>query len=195
MRSSSRTATPITSWAWTKCGGSTRCKAGAIPAYADERTAGDLRRTFCYVFDPPNEKGGGIPQIGLTTIDGALQRRFGVGIQPVPIFHGSRPILGFRFGIVRVPDRLQPPRRRGVAAARRRRHPDPRRAAPSPASDALHRRRGARGRRARSSRGRPTSRTSATTCRTRRPTQSLPAGVELAYDGLSFDDRGGVRLR
>ena len=41
-----------------------------------------------------------------------------------------------------------------------------------------------------SSRGRPTSRTSATTCRTRRPTQSLPAGVELAYDGLPFDHRG-----
>jgi len=29
---------------------------GAIPAYADERTAGDLRRSFSYVFDPPAEK-------------------------------------------------------------------------------------------------------------------------------------------
>lgn len=70
---------------------------GAIPAYADERTAGDLRRSFSYVFDPPAEKGGGIPQIALATIDG----RFNIGstgIQPVPIFHGARPILGFRFG-------------------------------------------------------------------------------------------------
>lgn len=70
---------------------------GAIPAYADERTAGDLRRSFSYVFDPPAEKGGGIPQISLATIDG----RFNIGstgIQPVPIFHGTRPILGFRFG-------------------------------------------------------------------------------------------------
>ena len=72
-------------------------KGGAIPAYADERTAADLRRTFAYVFDPPKEKGGGIPQVGLSTI----VSRFNVdsvGIEPVPIFHGSRPILGFRFG-------------------------------------------------------------------------------------------------
>jgi phosphoribosyl 1,2-cyclic phosphate phosphodiesterase len=70
---------------------------GAIPAYADERTAADLRRAFSYVFNPSGEKGGGIPQMSLTTIDG----RFNVGsieIQPVPIFHGARPILGFRFG-------------------------------------------------------------------------------------------------
>lgn len=70
---------------------------GAIPAYADARTAGDLRRAFSYVFEPPNQQGGGIPQISLTTVD----RRFGVGgvaIEPVPVFHGARPILGFRFG-------------------------------------------------------------------------------------------------
>jgi len=69
----------------------------AIPAYADERTAGDLRRAFSYVFAPPAEQGGGIPQIALSTI----ARGFNVGpvgIQPVPIFHGTRPIFGFRFG-------------------------------------------------------------------------------------------------
>ena len=70
---------------------------GAIPAYADERTSSDLRRAFAYVFDPPSEKGGGVPQLSLTTVHG----RFNigpVGIQPVPVFHGPRPILGFRFG-------------------------------------------------------------------------------------------------
>ena len=69
----------------------------AIPAYADERTTADLRRTFSYIFDPPSDKGGGIPQIELRPIDG----RFAIdslGVIPVPIFHGSRPILGFRFG-------------------------------------------------------------------------------------------------
>ena len=68
-----------------------------IPAYADERTSEDLRRMFSYVFDPPKQKGGGIPQITLTAIDGP----FGVGrlrVQPVPVMHGSRPILGYRFG-------------------------------------------------------------------------------------------------
>ena len=72
-------------------------QAGAIPAYADERTATDLRRSFSYVFNPPHEKGGGIPEIALTTITGPFNVG-GVGIQPVPIFHGARPILGFRFG-------------------------------------------------------------------------------------------------
>ncbi len=72
-------------------------RSGAIPAYADERTTGDLRRAFSYVFNPPGEKGGGIPQMSLTTIDGRFNIE-GVGIQPVPIFHGARPILGFRFG-------------------------------------------------------------------------------------------------
>ncbi|MGH9199838.1 MAG: MBL fold metallo-hydrolase, partial [Vicinamibacterales bacterium] len=68
-----------------------------IPAYADARTSADLRRMFNYVFDPPKQQGGGIPQISLTTIEGP----FGVGplrVQPVPLRHGSRPILGYRFG-------------------------------------------------------------------------------------------------
>ena len=72
-------------------------KGGPIPAFADERTAGDLRRTFSYVFDPPSEKGGGIPQVSLSTIASRFNID-GVGIEPVPIFHGSRPILGFRCG-------------------------------------------------------------------------------------------------
>ena len=81
------------------CGASTRCRAGAIPAYADERTAGDLRRTFSYVFDPPNEKGGGIPQIDAARPSTARSMSAASAFEPVPIFHGSRPILGFRFGI------------------------------------------------------------------------------------------------
>lgn len=70
---------------------------GAIPAYGDERTVDDLRRSFSYIFNPSGEKGGGIPQITLHTVTGP----FGIGvarIEPVPLFHGSRPILGYRIG-------------------------------------------------------------------------------------------------
>lgn len=70
---------------------------GEIPAYADERTAADLRRSFSYIFNPPSEKGGGIPQLALTTIAGRFNIG-GVGIQPVPLCHGKRPILGYRLG-------------------------------------------------------------------------------------------------
>ena len=89
-------------------------QSAAIPAYADERTAADLRRSFAYVFNPPSEKGGGVPQIVLTTIEGPFSIG-GIEIQPVPLFHGSRPILGFRFGSFayltdcnRVPDEAWP---------------------------------------------------------------------------------------
>lgn len=70
---------------------------GSIPAYADRATAEDLRRTFHYVFDPPAEKGGGVPQIDLSIVDGPFDV-LGVQVIPVPIFHGPRRILGFRFG-------------------------------------------------------------------------------------------------
>jgi len=72
-------------------------RGGAIPAYADARTAADLQRTFSYVFNPPDEKGGGLPQISLHTIIGPFAVD-GVRVQPVPLFHGRRPVLGFRFG-------------------------------------------------------------------------------------------------
>ena len=87
---------------------------GAIPAYADERTANDLRRAFSYVFNPPSEKGGGIPEISLQTVNGRFDVD-GVDVQTVPLFHGARPILGFRLGSFayltdcnRIPDEAWP---------------------------------------------------------------------------------------
>jgi phosphoribosyl 1,2-cyclic phosphate phosphodiesterase len=69
----------------------------AIPCFADAATAADLRRTFAYAFDPPTPRGGGIPQISLFRIAGDFTLG-GVEIQPVPVMHGERPILGFRVG-------------------------------------------------------------------------------------------------
>ena len=70
---------------------------GAIPCYADSQTVASLKKTFYYVFDPSTEKGGGLPQIELRTISGPFAID-GIGIQPIPLMHGSRPIIGFRFG-------------------------------------------------------------------------------------------------
>jgi phosphoribosyl 1,2-cyclic phosphate phosphodiesterase len=70
---------------------------GAIPAYADRRTADDLRRMFAYVFNPVDQQGGGLPQITLHVIDGPFPID-GVAITPVRLIHGARPILGFRMG-------------------------------------------------------------------------------------------------
>jgi phosphoribosyl 1,2-cyclic phosphate phosphodiesterase len=69
----------------------------AIPVYADAFTAGELRRTFHYIFNPPAQKGGGIPEIALQIVEGPFAVD-GVAIVPVAVFHGERPILGFRLG-------------------------------------------------------------------------------------------------
>jgi phosphoribosyl 1,2-cyclic phosphate phosphodiesterase len=70
---------------------------GSMPCYGDAATLEDIGRMFSYVFDPATPKGGGLPQLDLRVIDGP----FSVGdihLQPVPIWHGRRRILGFRVG-------------------------------------------------------------------------------------------------
>jgi phosphoribosyl 1,2-cyclic phosphate phosphodiesterase len=67
-----------------------------MPCYGDERTLEDIRQTFHYVFDPATPKGGGLPSLELTLVEGPLQIG-DLAVQPVPLWHGSRAILGFRF--------------------------------------------------------------------------------------------------
>lgn len=69
----------------------------AIPCYGDARTLGDIRQTFAYVFDPNTPKAGGVPDLDLHAIDGAF-RVGNIDVQSVPLWHGERPILGFRIG-------------------------------------------------------------------------------------------------
>jgi phosphoribosyl 1,2-cyclic phosphate phosphodiesterase len=69
----------------------------SLRCYADPLTVESLRKTFYYAFDPATEKGGGLPQIDLRTIDGPFEVD-GVAIRPIPLMHGARPITGFRFG-------------------------------------------------------------------------------------------------
>jgi phosphoribosyl 1,2-cyclic phosphate phosphodiesterase len=87
---------------------------GAMPCFGDPQTLDDIRRMFAYVFDPATPKGGGLPLLQLFAVAG----RFCVAdleVQPVPIFHGQRPILGYRFGAFayltdcsRIPDEAWP---------------------------------------------------------------------------------------
>jgi phosphoribosyl 1,2-cyclic phosphate phosphodiesterase len=69
----------------------------AIPCFADTATAADLRRTFHYIFNPPAQLGGGIPQIELFHLQGPFCLG-SIEIVPIPLLHGRRPVLGFRFG-------------------------------------------------------------------------------------------------
>ena len=69
----------------------------AIACYADAGTLASLRRMFAYIFEAPQQKGGGIPQLSLFAIGGPFTLG-GVEIVPVPLLHGTLPVLGFRIG-------------------------------------------------------------------------------------------------
>ena len=70
---------------------------GAIPCYASGNTWDTLRRTFYYIFDGERKPGGGVPELDPHEITAPLTLG-GVRVVPVPLWHGPMPILGYRFG-------------------------------------------------------------------------------------------------
>jgi phosphoribosyl 1,2-cyclic phosphate phosphodiesterase len=71
---------------------------GPIPLYGDERTMADLRRIFSYAFQTRREPGHEyVPQLVPFVLDGPISV-VGTEVRPIPVQHGARTILGFRFG-------------------------------------------------------------------------------------------------
>ena len=70
---------------------------GPVACYATAATWNDIRRTFHYAFDGAKRMGGGIPKIDQHVVDGPFRVK-DVRVVPVPVWHGDAPILGFRFG-------------------------------------------------------------------------------------------------
>ena len=157
----------------------------AIPAYADARTIADLRRSFYYIFDPETPRGGGVPEIDLRLIEGRFNV-IGIDVQPVALLHGKRPILGFRFGTFAyltdcnaIPDASWP-LLAGLDivildALRHRAHPT--HFSVSEALQVVERLAPRQAYFTHICHDLPHEATN----------RSLPAGVELAYDGLAFD--------
>ncbi len=69
----------------------------SIPCYANATAWETIRQTFSYVFDGKTRLGGGIPQLDAHEVSGPLTLG-GVRVVPIPLWHGVMPILGFRFG-------------------------------------------------------------------------------------------------
>jgi phosphoribosyl 1,2-cyclic phosphate phosphodiesterase len=69
----------------------------AIPCYGDDRTLGDLRRIFAYAFEENTPQGGGVPRVVLFPLSGAFCID-GATFTPVPVMHGSNQIYGYRVG-------------------------------------------------------------------------------------------------
>jgi phosphoribosyl 1,2-cyclic phosphate phosphodiesterase len=83
---------------------------GPVPVYGSPDTLEALSRTFWYVFGEVQE-GGGKPAIERRAVLGPFDL-FGRRIVPVPLLHGTLPILGYRIGgfgyltdVSSVPDR------------------------------------------------------------------------------------------
>ena len=68
-----------------------------IPCYATTGALESIRKMFYYIFDGVPREGGGIAKIETRDIEGPFAVG-GVSIVPVPLWHGRSPILGFRFG-------------------------------------------------------------------------------------------------
>jgi len=72
---------------------------GALPLMTDERAWRDVRRIFKYVFEPPPQFGGGLPQIVAHTIEAFAPFSFTKDflVTPLEVIHGRLPVLAFRF--------------------------------------------------------------------------------------------------
>jgi phosphoribosyl 1,2-cyclic phosphate phosphodiesterase len=157
---------------------------GGIPCYGDAHTISEIRQTFSYVFSEGRQTGGGLPQLDTRVIDGPFELG-GTAIVPVPLLHGRLPILGFRIGRFAyltdcsvIPDTSWPllDRLDVVVLDALRDRPHPTHFSLSEAIQAA----------AKIAAGR-TYFTHICHDLPHQPTMArLPAGVELAYDGLSI---------
>jgi phosphoribosyl 1,2-cyclic phosphate phosphodiesterase len=71
-------------------------RGGAIPVYGSALTLAAIRRTFWYAFEDV-EAGGGKPLLDLHEVDAPFAL-LGRTVIPVPLQHGTLPILGYRIG-------------------------------------------------------------------------------------------------
>lgn len=71
-------------------------RGGAIPVYGSSITLSAIRRTFWYVFEDV-QAGGGKPILELKEVAAPFTLH-GRTVTPVPLQHGSLPILGYRIG-------------------------------------------------------------------------------------------------
>lgn len=68
-----------------------------IPIYARPEALETIKRVFRYVFEE-HDRCGGIPRVAAYPLEDAGAEFFGLRFVPVPILHGQRTIVGFRFG-------------------------------------------------------------------------------------------------
>ncbi len=68
-----------------------------IPVYGHFSALDGIKNMFPYIFDDQAQIGGGKPLVKLSAIHSKLTAA-GVEIIPIPVFHGMIPVLGYRIG-------------------------------------------------------------------------------------------------
>ena len=69
-----------------------------LALFGDEFSLSELRRTFAYAFERESQHRGRVPDLQLWRLSGGALMIGRQDIVPVPVGHGHRMILGFRFG-------------------------------------------------------------------------------------------------
>lgn len=70
---------------------------GPIPIYGSPDTLAVIRRCFSYAFDGMKKESSS-PELTVRELDGKPFDLFGITVTPVPVYHGSLPIYGYRLG-------------------------------------------------------------------------------------------------
>ncbi|MGB9772234.1 MAG: MBL fold metallo-hydrolase [Candidatus Kapaibacteriota bacterium] len=69
-----------------------------VKIYANLPTLDRIKRTFFYIFEEPEQIGGGIPQLDVNLIDTEPFQIGDITFEPLALFHGKMLVLGFRIG-------------------------------------------------------------------------------------------------
>ena len=68
-----------------------------IPVYSTQENLDHLGRFYDYCFNPPKQ-GGGVPKLELHPVERGVAFDFrGVRVTPIPVWHGSIEVMGYRF--------------------------------------------------------------------------------------------------
>ena len=70
----------------------------SMPVFCEERVERRIRRAFDYAFETPPAPGGGIPRLEFERITTAPFELLGAVVVPLRLRHGVFDVLGFRFG-------------------------------------------------------------------------------------------------
>ncbi|MCK5742655.1 MAG: MBL fold metallo-hydrolase [Chlorobi bacterium] len=67
-----------------------------LPIYLNETTLENLKRTFYYSFERPDQIGGGVPMVEVNLINDKPFRIGDIDFNPIKLLHGKLDVLGYR---------------------------------------------------------------------------------------------------